>query len=59
MSFRRGQKVIWNKKEYIILGKEDFEHYEYNKPGEEWELIGKNGRPVGWVGNIHLKAVKG
>lgn len=58
MKFKRGEKYSWNKQVVVILGPEDFDGYEYNRPSKEWELILKEDGKRGWVGNIHLKKIE-
>lgn len=40
MKFKRGDKVIDSEGyEGTVLGSEDFEGYERNKPNDGWELV--------------------
>lgn len=41
-------------KKVKILSVKDFEGYDYNKPGEKWELVEFSDGSKGWIGNIHL-----
>ena len=39
MKFKRGDKVQDNTLSGVVLGPEDFEGYERNKPNDGWELV--------------------
>jgi hypothetical protein len=55
VKFKRGDKIVdWGGLKGVILGKEDFEGYEYNRPSSKWELVQwdiPDYKPV-WSGSI-------
>lgn len=61
--FKRGDKVV-NKDGAIgtVLGPEDYDGYEYNRPSKKWELVRVESLPepyrTTWHGNIWIKKIK-
>lgn len=58
MIFMTGGKYIWCDKVVTVVGKDEFQSYEHNRPGKNWELIKDENGLIGWVGNIHLKRAR-
>lgn len=62
MSYKRGDKAEWIRTNntvievVTILGKEDTDDYEYNRPNEKWELI-QTSKGNFWCGNIWLRKI--
>lgn len=56
MMFKRGDKVIHPQagSKGIILGREDFDGYDYNQPSPEWELVQWEDGLRSWIGNIWI-----
>ncbi len=57
MKFKRGSKWLHKGEVVTILGPEDFDGYERNRPGPKWELIRYPNGHETWCGNIWLKAL--
>jgi len=55
VKFKRGDKVVdWRGLKGIVLGPEDFDGYEYNRPSDKWELVKWDipNSNNAWTGNI-------
>lgn len=60
LNFKRGDRV--KSKEHgtgTVLGPEDFEGYERNRPNDKWELVlwDRNKKQC-WIGNIWIVMIK-
>lgn len=55
---KHGTKVITSDN-YIgtVLGPEDFDMYDYNRPSEKWELIDYGDGVCLWTGNNILEEI--
>lgn len=51
---KRGDKYLHGDYLVTILGPEDFDGYEYNRPSPQWELIRYPSGQQAWCGNIWL-----
>lgn len=57
--FKRDMKFMHHGEVAVIQGPEDFDGYEYNRPGPNWELILYPDGQQAWCGDKWLEPVDG